>query len=64
MSEELTQLEEELRDTFAIAAMGGMLSNSACRGGSEWLAVNAYYIADTMMDERKKRREKRDEQRT
>ncbi|MTC75745.1 hypothetical protein GKR75_16020 [Providencia sp. wls1919] len=48
---------EELRDKFAIAAMQGILSNSAMIDTAtdqtiEWVAKNAYQMADAMLKAR------------
>jgi hypothetical protein len=53
LESELAEEREKLRDRFAMFALLRIE-----RGGAQWIGVQAYEIADAMLDERKQQRPK------
>jgi hypothetical protein len=52
--------ENDLRDCFAMFAMNGLIARSGSEFETNWLAKNAYAMADSMLEARKPK-EKDDE---
>lgn len=46
--------ENDLRDCFAMFAMNGLIARSGSEFETDWLAKNAYAMADSMIEARNK----------